>query len=103
MFSEDLEVSTARFRKLTDYIPSGLMQINQTTGVLAEGILLGAPLLEKFIPLDKGFININSPVEALVLALVGTLSMSAFVFPVLKDQAWEEEGSGQAVMSILLL
>jgi len=103
LFSEGLEVSTARFRKLTDYLPLGIAQITLTAGVLTGGILLGAPLLEKFVPLDKGLIDVSSPVEALVLALAGTLSTSAFVFPVLKDQGWEEEDSGQAATSILLL
>lgn len=103
LFSEGLEVSTSRFRKLTEYLPLGLAQITLTAGVLTGGILLGAPLLEKFVPLDEGLINISSPIEALVLALAGTLSTSAFVFPVLKDQGWEEEDSGQAATSILLL
>mmetsp|Transcript_27607 Transcript_27607/g.31507 ORF Transcript_27607/g.31507 Transcript_27607/m.31507 type:complete len:856 (+) Transcript_27607:266-2833(+) len=103
LFSEGLEVSTTRFRKLTEYLPLGLAQITLTAGVLTMGILLGAPFLEKFVTLDEGLININSPIEALVLALAGTLSTSAFVFPVLKDQGWEEEDSGQAATSILLL
>ena len=91
MFSEDLEVSTAGFRKLASYIPLGLTQINRTTGVLAKGFLLRAPLLEKLIPLYKGLINSNSPIETLVLKVVETLSTLAFVPPVLKDQCWEEK------------
>jgi len=103
LFSEGLEVSTTRLRKLTDYLPLGLAQITLTAGVLTGGILIGAPLLQQFVPLDKGLIDVSSPIEALVLALAGTLSTSAFVFPVLKDQGWEEEDSGQAATSILLL
>lgn len=103
LFSEGLEVSTSKFRKLTQYLPLGVAQISLTAGVLTGGILIGAPILEKFVPLDEGLINVSSPIEALVLALAGTLSTSAFVFPVLKDQGWEEEDSGQAATSILLL
>ena len=76
---------------------------NGKNEVLAEGILLGAPLLEKLIPLNEGIINSNSPIKTLMLALVGTLSTSAFVSPVLKDQCWKEEDYGQVAMSILLL
>jgi len=84
-------------------VPLAFAQISLTALVLTGGILIGAPFLEKFVPLDEGLINVSSPVEALVLALAGTLSTSAFVFPVLKDQGWEEEESGQAATSILLL
>ena len=38
-----------------------------------------------------------------MLALAGTLSTSAFVFPVLKEKSWESLPSGQAATSILLL
>ena len=62
---------------------------NELNEVLTEGILLGYPLLEKFITLNEGIIRFNRPIEALVLALVGTLFMSAIVFPALKDQGWE--------------
>ncbi|KAL3908944.1 MAG: hypothetical protein SGILL_008288, partial [Bacillariaceae sp.] len=103
LFSEGLEVSTARLRRLADYLPLGLAQMSLCTGVLSAGIVLVAPALERFLPLDAGLIDIRSPVEALVLALAGTLSTSAFVFPVLKEREWEEEQSGQAATSILLL
>ncbi|KAL3909305.1 MAG: hypothetical protein SGILL_008137, partial [Bacillariaceae sp.] len=103
LFSEGLEVSTARLRRLADYLPLGLAQMSLCAGVLSAGIVLVAPALERFLPLDAGLINIRSPVEALVLALAGTLSTSAFVFPVLKEREWEEEQSGQAATSILLL
>ena len=45
----------------------------------------------------------SNPSEALVLALAGTLSTSAFVFPVLKERRWEERDSGKAATTILLL
>ena len=38
-----------------------------------------------------------------MLALVRTISTSAFVFPILKDQGWEEKESRQATTYILLL
>jgi Kef-type K+ transport system membrane component KefB len=38
-----------------------------------------------------------------VLALAGTLSTSAFIFPVLKERGWESDPCGQAATSILLL
>ena len=47
--------------------------------------------------------NINSLIKPLVLALMGTLSVSAFAFPVLKDYGWEEKDSRQVTTSILLL
>ena len=75
-----------------------------TSGVLSFAILGGiAQALERFLPLDAGLININNPSEALVLALAGTLSTSAFIFPVIKERGWEEETVGQAATSILLL
>ncbi len=70
---------------------------------MSAGILSAPEFLERFIPLDAGLINISNPVEALVLALAGTLSTSAFVFPVLKEKEWEDEKSGEAATSILLL
>jgi Kef-type K+ transport system membrane component KefB len=103
LFSEGLEVSKSRLKKLSNFLPLGLAQISLSAAVLS-GAILGAPeFLERFIPLDGGLINIKNPVEALVLALAGTLSTSAFVFPVLKERRWEEEESGQAATSILLL
>lgn len=104
LFSEGLEVSSSRLQKLANYLPLGLAQLSLTTGVLTAAILLGGPeFLERFLPLDAGLINIHNPVEAVILALAGTLSTSAFIFPVLKDCGWEEEESGQAATSILLL
>eukprot|EP00578_Thalassiosira_sp_NH16_P003639 CAMPEP_0181136308 /NCGR_PEP_ID=MMETSP1071-20121207/33111_1 /TAXON_ID=35127 /ORGANISM="Thalassiosira sp., Strain NH16" /LENGTH=681 /DNA_ID=CAMNT_0023223003 /DNA_START=356 /DNA_END=2401 /DNA_ORIENTATION=+ len=104
LFSEGLEVSTARLRRLKDYLPLGFAQISLTTGVITALILLGAPqFLERLIPLDDGLIDIRNPAEAVVLALAGTLSTSAFVFPVLKERGWENEDAGQAATSILLL
>ncbi|KAL7539325.1 hypothetical protein ACHAXR_009182 [Thalassiosira sp. AJA248-18] len=104
LFSEGLEVSSQRLRKLTNYLPLGFAQISLTTGVITAAILLGAPqFLDKVLPLDEGFIDISNPTEAVVLALAGTLSTSAFIFPVLKERGWETEDAGQAATSILLL
>lgn len=103
LFSEGLEVSSSRLRRLADFLPLGLAQMSLSAGALSAGIVLVAPALERFLPLDAGLIDISSPAEALVLALAGTLSTSAFVFPVLKEREWEEELSGQAATSILLL
>ncbi len=103
LFSEGLEVTSARLKKLVNYIPLGLAQISLTAAVLTAGILSAPEFLERFIPLDGGLINIHNPIEALILALAGTLSTSAFVFPVLKEKEWEDEKSGEAATSILLL
>lgn len=104
LFSEGLEVSSARLLKLTNYLPLAFAQISLTTAALTAAILLGVPeFLERFLPLDAGLINVRNPSEAVVLALAGTLSTSAFIFPVLKEKGWEEEDSGQAATSILLL
>jgi len=104
LFSEGLEVTTPRLRKLSNYLPLGFAQISLTTGVITAAILLGAPqFLDKLLPLDEGFIDIRNPTEAVVLALAGTLSTSAFIFPVLKERGWEGDDAGQAATSILLL
>lgn len=104
LFSEGLEVSSQRLTKLTNYLPLGFAQISLTTGVITAALLLGAPqFFDRFLPLDDGFIDISNPTEAVVLALAGALSTSAFIFPVLKERGWEAENSGQAATSILLL
>jgi Kef-type K+ transport system membrane component KefB len=104
LFSEGLEVSSARLMKLSTYLPLGFAQISLTTAALTAAILLGVPeFLERFLPLDAGLINVNNPAEAVILALAGSLSTSAFIFPVLKEKGWEENDSGQAATSILLL
>lgn len=103
LFSEGLEVTSLRLKKLANYVPLGLAQISLTAGVLSAGVLSAPEFLERFIPLDSGLINISNPLEALVLALAGTLSTSAFVFPVLKDKEWEDDKSGEAATSVLLL
>ncbi|KAL7492104.1 hypothetical protein ACHAWT_001321 [Skeletonema menzelii] len=104
LFSEGLEVSSQRLTKLTNYLPLGFAQISLTTGVITAALLLGAPqFFDRFLPLDEGFIDISNPTEAVVLALAGTLSTSAFIFPVLKERGWEGEDAGQAATSILLL
>ena len=54
LFSEGLEVSSARLEKLTNYLPLGFAQISLTTGVITAAILAGAPqFLDKFLPLDE--------------------------------------------------
>lgn len=104
LFSEGLEVSSARLMKLTNYLPLGFAQISLTTAALSAAILLGVPeFLERLLPLDAGLINVSNPAEAVILAIAGALSTSAFIFPVLKEKGWEEEDSGQAATSILLL
>lgn len=104
LFSEGLEVSKERLQKLTNYLPLGFAQISLSVGVLTAAILLGAPqFLNKFVPLDTDMINIHNPVEALILASAGALSTSAFIFPALKEKEWEDDASGQAATSILLL
>jgi len=103
LFSEGLEVTSLRLKKLANYIPLGLAQITLTAGVLSAGILSAPQFLERFIPLDSGLINISNPLEALILALAGTLSTSAFVFPVSKEKEWEDDKSGEAATSVLLL
>ena len=104
LFSEGLEVTKPRLRKLANYLPLGAAQISLTAGTMTAAILAANPYyLERFVPLDAGLIDVQNPIEALVLALAGTLSTSAFIFPVLKEREWEEEDSGQAATSILLL
>lgn len=104
LFSEGLEVSQTRLEKLANYLPLGFAQISLTAASLTAGILWVDPFwFQRFLPLDAGLINIQNPIEALVLALAGALSTSAFIFPVLKERGWEEEDSGQAATSILLL
>lgn len=102
LFSEGLEVSKGRLNKLTLFLPLAFAQIALCAGVLSWGIVNWSNL-ERFVPLDDGLINISRPIEALVIALSLTLSTSAFVFPVLNERGWEDEESGQAATSILLL
>jgi len=105
LFSEGLEVSTPRLNQLTRYLPLGFAQISLCTGVITAAIVGGFPeLLQQWsIPLDARFIQEINPVEAVIVAIAGTLSTSAFVFPVLKERGWEEEPSGEAATSVLLL
>ena len=102
LFSEGLEVSKGRLNKLALFLPLAFAQIALCAGVLSWGIVNWSNL-ERFVPLDDGLINISQPIEALVIALSLTLSTSAFVFPVLNERGWEDEESGQAATSILLL
>lgn len=54
LFSEGLEVSSTRLKKLTNYLPLGFAQISLTTGVITAAILAGAPqFLDRFLPLDE--------------------------------------------------
>jgi len=98
LFSEGLEVSSSRLQKLANYLPLGIAQISLTALVLTSFILIVGALeldfLQRFIPLDPGLIDINNPTEALVLALAGALSTSAFIFPVLKEMEWEDKAVG---------
>lgn len=104
LFSEGLEVSNTRLKKLTNFLPLGFAQISLITGVITAAFLLRVPqFLDQFLPLDSSLIDIHDPVEAVVLAFAGSLSTSAFIFPVLKERGWEEEESGEAATSILLL
>jgi Kef-type K+ transport system membrane component KefB len=104
LFSEGLEVSTPRLKKLANFLPLGLAQISLVTGVLTAAFLTGVPqMLGQYLPLDQALINIQRPAEAVVLAFAGALSTSAFIFPVLKERGWEDEESGEAATSILLL
>ena len=102
LFSEGLEVSKSRLNKLAQFLPLAFAQISLCAAALSWGILNWSNL-ERFVPLDDGLINISQPTEALILALALTLSTSAFVFPVLNERGWEDEESGQAATSILLL
>jgi Kef-type K+ transport system membrane component KefB len=98
LFSEGLEVSSSRLQKLANYLPLGIAQISLTALVLTSFILIVGALeldfLQRFIPLDPGLIDITNPTEALVLALAGALSTSAFIFPVLKEMEWEDKAVG---------
>lgn len=54
LFSEGLEVSSARLKRLTNYLPLGFAQISLTTGVITAAIMAGAPqFLDRFLPLDE--------------------------------------------------
>ncbi len=99
LFSEGLEVTTNRLRKLANYLPLGMAQISLTTGCITAALLL----LGRYIPINHGLLNINDPVQACILAITCSLSTSAFIFPVLKERGWEEEQSGAAATTILLL
>jgi Sodium/hydrogen exchanger family len=105
LFSEGLEVSTSRLTQLTRYLPLGFAQIALCTGVITTAIMGGFPemLRELNIPIQATFIQNISPVEAVIVAMAGALSTSAFVFPVLKERGWEEMPSGEAATSVLLL
>lgn len=104
LFSEGLEVSKPRLKKLANFLPLGMAQISLVTGVITFLFLTGVPqTLGEYLPLDQALINIDRPVEAVVLAFAGALSTSAFIFPVLKERGWEDEESGEAATSILLL
>mmetsp|Transcript_29959 Transcript_29959/g.72645 ORF Transcript_29959/g.72645 Transcript_29959/m.72645 type:complete len:1007 (+) Transcript_29959:13-3033(+) len=128
LFSEGLEVTTARLYKLTNYLPLALAQVSLTTGILTfsllsvgrvvinnggSGIIGGGDDPSSYVDsiLNGNFddlisnllINIQDPIQACVLAVTCALSTSAFIFPVLKEKGWEEEPSGEAATTILLL
>jgi Kef-type K+ transport system membrane component KefB/voltage-gated potassium channel Kch len=104
LFSEGLEVTSPRLQKLANYLPLGLAQVSLVTGVITATIMSRIPEMidQMFLKLDPSLLGIG-PTEAVVLALILCLSTSAFVFPVLKERGWEEEESGEAATSILLL
>ena len=99
LFSEGLEVTSTRLRKLANYLPLGMAQISLTTGFITAALLL----LGRYIPINTGLLDITDPIQACILAITCALSTSAFIFPVLKEKGWEEEQSGAAATSILLL
>lgn len=99
LFSEGLEVTSTRLRKLANYLPLGMAQISLTTGFMTAALLL----LGRYIPISTGLLDITDPIQACVLAITCTLSTSAFIFPVLKEKGWEDEQSGEAATTILLL
>jgi Kef-type K+ transport system membrane component KefB/voltage-gated potassium channel Kch len=105
LFSEGLDVSKPRLAKLANFLPLGLAQISLVTGVITACFLSGVPeFIGSIVPLNAALIdNIGHPVEAVVLAFAAALSTSAFIFPVLKERQWEDEESGEAATSILLL
>jgi len=99
LFSEGLEVTRSRLQKLSNYLPLGMAQISLTTLMITIFFLL----LGKYAPVETGFMDIHDPIEACILAITCALSTSAFIFPVLKERGWEEENSGEAATTILLL
>ncbi|CAJ1908822.1 unnamed protein product [Cylindrotheca closterium] len=99
LFSEGLEVTSVRLRKLANYLPLGMAQISLTTGIITAALLA----LGKYAPSTSAFLNIRDPIQACILAVTCTLSTSAFIFPVLKEREWEEEQSGASATTILLL
>ncbi|KAL3944848.1 MAG: hypothetical protein SGBAC_001050 [Bacillariaceae sp.] len=99
LFSEGLEVTSARLLKLANYLPLGMAQISLTTGIITAALLA----LGKYAPSTSAFLNIQDPIQACILAVTCTLSTSAFIFPVLKERGWEEEQSGASATTILLL
>lgn len=104
LFAEGLQVTSDRLKELVFYLPLGLAQVAITTGILTYAWLGPAMhTIERLIPLDGAMLDITNPIEAVVLALAGSLSTSAFIFPVLKERGWEDRASGQAATSILLL
>lgn len=104
LFSEGLDVSRDRLKQLSNYLPLGMAQISLVTGVITAFILNGIPrFFAEFLPLDTSVLPIGTPLQAVVLGLTGSLSTSAFIFPVLKEREWEDEEAGQAATSILLL
>ena len=106
LFSEGLDVSTARLQKLANFLPLGLAQISLSTGVLSAALATRVPQFlttDLGIPFAPSLLQVSTPPQILVLAFAGALSTSAFIFPVLKERGWEEEESGEAATSILLL
>ena len=104
LFSEGLEVTSARLAKLVNFLPLGFAQISLVTAAITAAFVTGLPrLISQYVPLDPSVYQIENPISAVIVAVAGALSTSAFIFPVLKERGWEEEGSGEAATSILLL
>ena len=63
LFSEGLEVSSSRLKKLANFLPLGMAQISIVTGAITAAFLMGVPqFLDQFLPLDSSLIEIDSPV-----------------------------------------
>lgn len=104
LFSEGLEVTSSRLKQLTHFLPLGFAQISLATAAITAVLLSDIPqFLAHILPLDPAVSNPSSPVQAVILAMIGSLSTSAFIFPVLKERGWEEGQTGEAATSILLL
>jgi len=111
LFAEGLEASPERLRSLSKFLSTAGAQMGLTAATFTAAILVVSSsgqlswlsgTVERFVPLNQGFVDISNPGEALVLALAATLSSSAFVFPVLEEKGWGERPAGVAGKATLL-